>query len=79
MLSNEQPGGSRMIGSMGIELGEFDVKYWLRTTIKAQALADFVAEFTMSEDEGWGQPRCWFGQTDYLTNMLEGLELSYKP
>ena len=29
-----------------IELSEFDVKYQLRTAIKAQALADFIAEFT---------------------------------
>ena len=29
-----------------MELGQFDIKFQPRTTIKAQALADFVAEFT---------------------------------
>ncbi|PKA62943.1 RNA-directed DNA polymerase like [Apostasia shenzhenica] len=32
-----------------IELGEYDIKFVPRTTIKAQALADFVAEFSTSE------------------------------
>ena len=29
-----------------VELGQFDIKFQPRTAIKAQALADFVAEFT---------------------------------
>ena len=29
-----------------MELGEHDIKYQLRTTIKGQAAANFVAEFT---------------------------------
>ena len=29
-----------------IELGEFDIKFMPKTTIKGQALVDFVAEFT---------------------------------
>ena len=29
-----------------IELGEFNIKFMPRTTIKEQAVADFVAEFT---------------------------------
>jgi len=29
-----------------VELSQFDIEYRLRTTIKAQALADFIAEFT---------------------------------
>ena len=36
-----------------IELSEFDVRYRPRTAIKAQALADFVTEFTTKEDEGY--------------------------
>ncbi|PKA57514.1 RNA-directed DNA polymerase like [Apostasia shenzhenica] len=32
-----------------IELGEFDIKYILRLAIKAQVLADFVAEFSTTE------------------------------
>jgi hypothetical protein len=36
-----------------IELSEFDIDYrpQPRTTIKAQALADFIAEFTVKDDE----------------------------
>jgi ribonuclease HI len=34
-----------------IELSEFDIDYRPRTAIKAQALADFVAEFTAKDDE----------------------------
>ena len=29
-----------------IELGQFDIEYWPRATIKAQVLTDFIAEFT---------------------------------
>uniref|UniRef100_A0A2N9IAL2 Uncharacterized protein n=1 Tax=Fagus sylvatica TaxID=28930 RepID=A0A2N9IAL2_FAGSY len=34
-----------------VELSEFDIEYHPRQTIKAQALADFIAEFTVTEDE----------------------------
>ena len=33
-----------------IELSQFDVEYRPRTAIKAQALEDFIAEFTTPED-----------------------------
>jgi ribonuclease HI len=36
---------------MGVELSEFDIEYHPRQAIKAQALADFIAEFTVTEDE----------------------------
>ena len=43
-----------------VELSEFDIKYLPRHAIKAQALADFIAEFTpshndleMAEDKKW--------------------------
>ena len=32
-----------------IELIQFDIEYKPRTTIKAQALANFIAEFTMTD------------------------------
>ena len=35
-----------------IVLSEFNVQYCLRTTIKSQALADFVAYLTPKESEG---------------------------
>ena len=34
-----------------IELSEFDVKYQPRNAIKAQALADFIAEFTPGHED----------------------------
>ena len=32
-----------------VELSQFDIEYRLRTTIKAQALADFIVEFTLPD------------------------------
>ena len=40
----------RMI-QWAIELSQFDVQYRPQTAIKAQALADFIAEFTTPEHE----------------------------
>ena len=34
-----------------VELSEFDIRYQLRHAIKAQALADFIAEFTQSYED----------------------------
>ena len=34
-----------------IELSEFDIKYQPRNAIKAQVLADFIAEFTPNQGE----------------------------
>ena len=34
-----------------IELSQFDIKYLSRTAIKAQALADFIAEFTFPDED----------------------------
>uniref|UniRef100_A0A2N9HF94 Uncharacterized protein n=1 Tax=Fagus sylvatica TaxID=28930 RepID=A0A2N9HF94_FAGSY len=39
------------IEQWSIELSEFDIDYRPRTAIKAQALADFIAEFTSKDDE----------------------------
>ena len=34
-----------------IELSQFDIEYHPRTAIKAQALADFIAEFTFLDED----------------------------
>ena len=34
-----------------IELNEFNIRYWLREVIKAQALANFIAKFTLTHNE----------------------------
>ena len=45
------------------ELSQFDIKYHPRTVIKAQALADFIAEFTTPEDAN-SQEDLWTINTD---------------
>ena len=42
--------GGRLI-QWAVELSEFDIKYQLRHAIKAQALADFIVEFTLSHND----------------------------
>ena len=37
---------SNKVSKWAVELGEFDIRYQPRTAIKAQVLADFVAEFS---------------------------------
>ena len=41
-----------------IELSEFDVQYQPKTTIKAQALVDFISKFIAKDDEE-GRPVTW--------------------
>ena len=50
-----------------IELDEFDVQYQPSTAIKAQALANFIVEFTMKEDEE-KRPTAWMIWTDGSSN-----------
>ena len=40
----------RMV-QLAIELSQFDIKYHPRTAIKAQALGDFIAEFTIPNED----------------------------
>ena len=48
-----------------VELSEFDIRYQPRNAIKAQALADFIAEFTPSyEDLGEGEHNKWAVHVD---------------
>ena len=50
-----------------VELSQFDVDYRPRTTIKAQALVDFVAEFTMVDQDP---------ESDYWTVYADGSSTS---
>ena len=43
---------ARRMALWTIELSEFDIQYSLRTTIKGQAVADFIAEYTQLEGKG---------------------------
>ncbi|KAK3020146.1 hypothetical protein RJ639_003254 [Escallonia herrerae] len=47
LLSPEESG--RLV-NWSVKFGEFDIQYKPRTAIKAQALADFIVECTLSED-----------------------------
>ena len=47
---NKLEAAGRLI-QWAVELSEFDIKYQSRHAIKAQALADFIAEFTPSFDD----------------------------
>ena len=49
-----------------IELSQFDIEYRPRTTIKAQALADFIAEFTIPVHEE-NQEELWTIHIDRLS------------
>ena len=47
---NKPEATGRMV-QWAIELNQFDIEYHPRSAIKAQALADFIAEFTILEDD----------------------------
>ena len=49
------PKASGRLMKWAIELGEFDIRYKPRMAIKAQALADFVVECTITIQEVGGQ------------------------
>ena len=55
-----------------IELSEFDVQYRSRTAIKGQVVADFIAEYTQSEDEGAEGQKLWIIHTDGSSNQHSG-------
>ena len=73
-----------------IELSEFDVRYQLRNTIKAQVLADFIAKFSPSHGEldeveevkRWivnvdGSSTLYVGGIDVILKFPEGDKLKY--
>ena len=68
MESDEQSRGSHTVGFMG---NKAKLLYRPRTTIKAQALADFVAEFTAKEDED-EEPATWMVRMSGLSNQHAG-------
>ena len=46
-----QPDTSNRMAKWVIKLNEFDIQYYLRPSMKAQVLADFVVECTVSDDK----------------------------
>nr|XP_023882263.1 uncharacterized protein LOC111994609 [Quercus suber] len=62
----------RMI-QWAVELSQFDVEYHPRTAIKAQALADFIAEFTyLDEPNRASKDETWMIQTDGSSAQKRG-------
>ena len=73
-----------------VELSEFDIKYQPRNTIKAQALANFIAEFTPNcddleeiNDKKWivyvdGSSMQYVGGIGVVLQFPEGDKLRYK-
>ena len=56
-----------------IELSQFDIEYHPRTTINAQALADFIAEFTIpDEDNAPNEAEGWTVQIDGSSAQKRG-------
>ena len=53
------PEAARRMALWVIKLSEFDVQYRSRTAVKGQIVADFIAEYTQSEDKGAKGHRLW--------------------
>ena len=51
-----------------IELSEFDVQHRPRIAMKGQVVADFIAEYTQSEDKGAEGQTLWSIHTDGSSN-----------
>lgn len=47
----QKPDASGRLKKWAIKLGEFDIEFKPRTSIKGQALPDFIAEFANEEEE----------------------------
>ena len=69
---NKPEAAGRMV-QWAIELSQFDIEYHPRTAIKAQALADFIAEFTLlDEDKITNEVDRWTIQTDGSSAQKKG-------
>ena len=69
---NKPEAAGRMVQWV-IELSQFDIEYHPRTTIKAQALADFITEFTFQdEDSLTDEIKRWMIQTDGSSAQRRG-------
>ena len=70
---NKLEAAGRLI-QWAVELSEFDIRYQPRNAIKAQALADFIAEFTPNyEDLGEGDyNKKWVVHVDGSSTLYAG-------
>ena len=51
--SMNKPEAVRRMVQWAIELSQFDIEYHPRTTIKVQALAEFIVEFTFPDEDSF--------------------------
>ena len=49
--SMNKPEAARRMVQWAIELSQFDIEYHSKTAIRAQALANFIAEFTLPNED----------------------------
>ena len=68
---NKLEAAGRLI-QWAVELSEFDIKYQPRHAIKAQALADFIAEFTLSCDDEGEVNKKWVVHVDGSSTQYTG-------
>ncbi|XP_075665227.1 uncharacterized protein LOC142634862 [Castanea sativa] len=69
-MSNPESAGRMALWA--IELSEFDIQYQPRTAVKGQILANFVAEFTTTEEQGAEETLAWRIHTDGSSNKRAG-------
>ncbi|KAL0284771.1 UNVERIFIED_CONTAM: hypothetical protein Sradi_7189300 [Sesamum radiatum] len=55
---------SGLLVKWAVELSEYDISYMPRTTIKAQALADFISEIAEMSIKDTSQDQVWLLQVD---------------
>ena len=66
------PDAAGQIALWAAELSEFDIRYCPRTAIKGQAVADFIAEFTLMEGQGAEEILEWSIHIDGSSNKQAG-------
>ncbi|XP_065621860.1 uncharacterized protein LOC136064257 [Quercus suber] len=71
--SMSKPEAAGRMVQWAIELSQFDMEYHPRTTIKAQALADFIVEFTYPDEPNHAsKDKIWVMQTDGSSAQKRG-------
>ena len=69
-MSNPKEAGRMAL--LVIELSKFDIRYYPRTAIKGQVVADFIAEFINMEDQGAEEHTQWSIHMDRSSNRQAG-------